>query len=72
MHKGQRIKRKQIVLWASNKDGGAHVDSKLPKAYESLLNAGDVVEANRETGEEIARKRIRISRSFAPSCGNPV
>ena len=32
--------RKQLVLGAANKDGGAHVDSGLTKEYEALLMTG--------------------------------
>ncbi|MDO9382651.1 MAG: hypothetical protein Q7T86_07275 [Hyphomicrobiaceae bacterium] len=28
--------RKGLVLWASNKDGGAHVDEKFPAAYQAI------------------------------------
>ncbi len=35
-----RLSRKNIVLWATNKDGGAHVDAKLPLAYETLAADG--------------------------------
>jgi tetratricopeptide (TPR) repeat protein len=58
--KGQRITRKQIVLGAANKDGGAHVDSKLDKEYESLTREGvmgtiyhfkDGVETNEPTSD---------------------
>ena len=38
--KEQRISRKEIVLAAANKDGGAHVDSKLTKNYEALSKDG--------------------------------
>jgi hypothetical protein len=37
-----RISRRNIVLWATNKDGGAHVDKKLPPAYEMLAADGAV------------------------------
>ena len=33
---GIDIFRRDLVLWAANKDGGAHVDPELPKAYEYL------------------------------------
>jgi hypothetical protein len=32
--------RKSLVLGAANKDGGAHVDTKLTKEYESLMMGG--------------------------------
>ncbi len=35
-----RLSRRNIVLWATNKDGGAHVDAKLPLAYETLAADG--------------------------------
>jgi len=34
--RGQFIRRRDLVLAASNKDGGAHVDSKLTPEYEKL------------------------------------
>jgi hypothetical protein len=34
------ITRKQLVLAAANKDGGAHVDSKLTREYEKLAADG--------------------------------
>ena len=39
---GQRISRRDIVLAAANKDGGAHVDSKLSAEYEALAKYGAV------------------------------
>ncbi|WP_455243739.1 hypothetical protein [Petrachloros mirabilis] len=38
----QRITRKDIVLAAANKDGGAHVDAKLTKEYQALARDGAV------------------------------
>jgi hypothetical protein len=35
---GSRITRWNIVNWAANKDGGTHVDRKLPTIYEKLQN----------------------------------
>lgn len=37
-----RLSRKDIVLTATNKDGGAHVDEKLTPAYEMLAEDGAV------------------------------
>jgi len=37
-----RLSRKDIVLTATNKDGGAHVDAKLTPAYETLAAYGTV------------------------------
>jgi hypothetical protein len=37
-----RLTRKDIVLAAANKDGGAHVDKKLSPDYEALSNDGSV------------------------------
>lgn len=39
---GERLSRKKIVLTASNKDGGAHVDSALAPEYEALSRKGAV------------------------------
>jgi hypothetical protein len=38
----KKFKRKQLVLHAANKDGGAHVDSALPADYEWLIEGADV------------------------------
>jgi hypothetical protein len=38
----QRISRRDIVLAAANKDGGAHVDAKLSTEYEALASDGAV------------------------------
>jgi hypothetical protein len=38
---GKKYKRKQLVLHAANKDGGAHVDASLPAEYEWLINGAD-------------------------------
>src|SRR5215203_633591 len=40
--RGFRLSRKNIVLTATNKDGGAHVDKKLTRAYETLAADGAV------------------------------
>ena len=32
------VTRKQLVLWAVNKDGGAHVDADLPEEYKSVID----------------------------------
>jgi hypothetical protein len=34
--------RKAVVLWAANKDGGAHVDDELVPEYERLKAAGSI------------------------------
>lgn len=39
---GHRISRRQIVLTAANKDGGAHVDAMLSAEYEALAKAGAI------------------------------
>ncbi|RJG02777.1 hypothetical protein [Noviherbaspirillum sedimenti] len=39
---GHRISRRDIVLAAANKDGGAHVDLKLTPQYEALAQDGSV------------------------------
>lgn len=35
---GREFTREQIVLWMANKDGGAHVDPRLPDEYVGLLD----------------------------------
>ena len=42
VHDGEKFSRKMIVLSAANKDGGAHVDSKLSAEYEALAKDGAV------------------------------
>lgn len=37
-----RVTRKDVVLTAADKDGGAHVDNKLTPDYERLLASGDL------------------------------
>jgi hypothetical protein len=39
---GKRLKRKQLVLYAADKDGGAHVDGSFPAEYQWLINGADV------------------------------
>jgi hypothetical protein len=34
----KKIRRKDLILYAANKDGGAHVDSNLPPDYEMIIN----------------------------------
>lgn len=34
---GNHVNRRQLTLWAAEKDGGAHADSKLHPGYEALL-----------------------------------
>ncbi|WP_461516962.1 hypothetical protein [Porticoccus sp.] len=36
-----RLTKRDIVLVASNKDGGTHVDSSIPAAYEELIKFGN-------------------------------
>jgi hypothetical protein len=38
---GRRIKRKQLVIDAANKDGGAHVDASLPPNYRWMIEGSD-------------------------------
>ena len=33
---GQDFTRRSVILWAANKDGGAHVDQKIPVSYRAL------------------------------------
>jgi hypothetical protein len=48
------IKRKDLVLAAANKDGGAHVDKAYDKDYETILNGvGWSMQINRPDGSEI-------------------
>lgn len=42
LHPGVRLSRRKIILTAANKDGGAHVDSKLTPEYEALARPGSV------------------------------
>jgi len=36
-----KLTKKDIVLAAANKDGGAHVDSRIPLAYQELIKFGN-------------------------------
>ncbi|MBT2518759.1 hypothetical protein J7E29_15040 [Streptomyces sp. ISL-90] len=36
------ISRRQIVLWLSNKDGGAHIDAHLPPAYAEVARGSSM------------------------------
>jgi hypothetical protein len=38
---GHKIKRNRLILDAANKDGGAHVDVRLPKDYEWMVTGTD-------------------------------
>jgi hypothetical protein len=49
---GLRLSRKNIVLTATNKDGGAHVDENLTRAYERLAADGAVGSFGVEIGGE--------------------
>lgn len=48
-----RFSRKDLVLALANKDGGSHVDDKLPKAYTELtrLNSLNVYHQEEQSGE---------------------
>lgn len=35
----KRYSRKQLILWMANKEGGAHVDTKISMAYRELSNS---------------------------------
>jgi hypothetical protein len=39
---GVNYTRRAVVLWAANKDGGAHVDSDFPPDYQELKASGAV------------------------------
>ena len=39
---GTQVSRKDVVLVAADKDGGAHVDSALTPEYERLIESGDL------------------------------
>jgi hypothetical protein len=39
---GRDYTRAAVVLWAANKDGGAHVDDTLPPEYEAIRAAGAI------------------------------
>jgi hypothetical protein len=50
------IKRKQVALWAANKDGGAHVDESLPENYVAAFSTFEVVSVCKNTRAEIGRR----------------
>lgn len=39
IHASAVVTRRDLMLWASNKDGGAHVDASLPEPYRALQTA---------------------------------
>lgn len=39
---GMTLSRRELVCWAANKDGGAHIDEKLPAGYESMKQAKQI------------------------------
>jgi hypothetical protein len=47
----RKTTRKDVVLWAANKDGGAHVDEKLPIDYVHLSNCIKIGISNDPTDE---------------------
>jgi hypothetical protein len=73
----QRISRRDIVLAAANKDGGAHVDSKLSSEYEALAKDGAVgsfvyqtqgqrVEAPIQDAHLVSLKQLRYELLHSP------
>jgi tetratricopeptide (TPR) repeat protein len=52
------ITRKDIVLWAANKDGGAHVDDILPATYTKALQGMTFTGPDKKTGEILPREII--------------
>ena len=54
-HNGQNITRAKLILDAANRDGGAHVDKKLPSYYASL-SEGDPIIGMAISGLEIDGK----------------
>jgi hypothetical protein len=46
------VTRRDIVLWACEKDGGAHVDDVLPNKYLSLIEGAGWKLVNKPDGEE--------------------
>ena len=57
-----RISRKQIVLAAANKDGGAHVDQNLTPEYEALQRGvGTLRSSLKGEEEEFAMKNVHLS-----------
>ena len=57
-----QVKRKDLVLWAAEKDGGAHTDSKTDKTYDALMN---MWEAYTESGSETQSVPIPPQHLFA-------
>lgn len=53
--KGRSANRRQVVLDAANKDGGAHVDAQLSERYQDLLaGAGMTMRATLEDGQFVS------------------
>lgn len=52
---GTVIYRKDLVLWAVNKDGGAHVDATLPPKYQELLDGEWISIGHERQGQMLQR-----------------
>ncbi|MFE5308163.1 hypothetical protein [Isoptericola sp. NPDC056605] len=79
---GAEVTRRNLALWVSNKDGGAHLDARLPPTYRGLSRSGTlgfrdsfgapytanpIPAALRHIGEEL---RFGIRRHFSPYLGH--
>lgn len=49
---GGRATRRDLALWAANKDGGAHVDEELASSYQGLINGLGMAIRVTETDEK--------------------
>jgi len=53
-----KLTKKDIVLAATNKDGGAHVDSNIPLAYEELIKFGNPRGIDTELGNHFEEEKV--------------
>lgn len=53
-----QLTKKDIVLTAANKDGGAHVDSSIPLAYEELIKFGNPNGVDTELGNHFKEENV--------------
>jgi len=61
------VTRRQLTLWAADKDGGAHSDSKLPRGYEALFRiwTSVPVDSSQGTATAVPHQHLLALRRFA-------
>jgi len=56
-----KVFRKDAVLYAANKDGGAHVDAELPKEYRDLLDGMGFSAQQKRDGRIIRAAKLNLA-----------